>query len=1483
MEGRMNNSAEDEVQKSIIPPTIAQYQYYVEKWKEHIHVPKIRDGTPVFETSPFQMDAKIPVARCGQFAIAYYWKGPSKEDMVVRFFTRPIDSRDEMRYLSIGVFTADSPYFVNFEYIRYGLWCSAPEVRPAKVYPLVLMNRAIGSHLDDFITYNLGESEILIDVAKEWKKMTDYLSSKKIAHGDLQHGNIVVSPDGKIKLIDYDGVYVDAIAPLGSSECGHPNYNHPARRNEHFGPLMDRFSQIAIYVSIIAASHDPEIWTKFHRDEALLFTKEDFLKPDSSAIFSKLCSSRIDVLRNLSNSLKNWCKSSNPLNFQMASLPLLSESDVSIILGKGAGAPLKGSVMDNVAQKDPTTAWTLDWLSVGSVMAPSTTQEKPKETGFSPIELPKEAPSSTIMVDHKTIEKVEKKAQKKCLACGEFVDTDVIKCPICGKEANKEPMKEENIFQRAIDDCRALIGDAEMKIGELEVVGIDTNDLRQKIEKASLLLQESSVSDASEMIKKGLDGSDEIIKKVARKTLTDIRSLLQSDLITPEDKIKWKSLMQKAEELIHDGDFFGSYQISKRTQEEIRRILRAEEKQSIIERMKKCENLLIEIDGRGYTSRWGFEGAKYNLNSARDSLSKEDYEKSSSTLKEAEQSIEMSYGHYIGNVLIANIESDLKRTEQLGISLDPTVRTSAVDSIVSAKKKMAEGDFMSSVMILDRIIPILSAKIKEEGMKQAELTAASEAVSTMIRIENQRSAIEGDEVKQASITPEELKPTVIDAVVAEHVQDGSGLAAANGEESLKMKEDARTGGKEKTLGLGRIGFRKKSKGGVKDVSMNAQLPEPALQKVTVTTESKTSTPPAEITPLASTAAETLEDRPSEVEPLEFECPECGKLTNTGNVNCPHCGALFGEEQEISKEEMVTAKLIESSEDLDEEPPPPELSMDEEDTEKETIAAAQKEGEGRVLPPQGDTKLRSKVARDSPPGRPPRPSKKAVQLTEIEKQFQGIVRSMEGLDTSFRGAKVTLADASRAIASKNYKKAMNILNAAETQIETEKRIVAWKTMVDNLRSYLPSSDIDENEKQLDSDLKESVEKGKFEESMEIIKKLEMKVRSKLLKNVDSFFDLALPPDEIITIGRWNQIEVVVLNTSPLSARFLSFEGMSKSGTVEVMENKKPTIGPNSQTTIAVNILPSMQGDMPFEIIAEIEIDGKPVKVKKRASVLVISPPSSEEDGLKNSQLSFEAVQKLAESFNRRSPGGVASESKSGIDRFNTPARTDGFPSEGRTYPPRAASSDQGEDRIIGEREIMDGSVDYWSSVIHDCFTNKAAINLVCLSQKDGERIRNSKGFQNLLRSIFTMEFEPVFMWEDWSETKGIVGDESSSRGFRLLLQLMLSKNGSIEFEHDNSINSSNKDYFTNTLHILAGYSSLDRNRKREIKRWEIEVMDADGNTKKYAIDKMVEKDKEKGMSKSIFVLNGANARTDLTNKKVVRRVKTEKLDMLNKSA
>src|SRR6185295_15620786 len=107
-----------------------------------------------------------------------------------------------------------------------------------------------------------------------------------IAHGDLQHGNIIVE-HGALRLVDHDGLFVPEMEGWQSSEVGHQHYQHPHRDARCFDSNLDNFSSLVIYLTLVSLMERPELW-KEHHDENLLFTKSDFLNPSESKLFAKI-------------------------------------------------------------------------------------------------------------------------------------------------------------------------------------------------------------------------------------------------------------------------------------------------------------------------------------------------------------------------------------------------------------------------------------------------------------------------------------------------------------------------------------------------------------------------------------------------------------------------------------------------------------------------------------------------------------------------------------------------------------------------------------------------------------------------------------------------------------------------------------------------------------------------------------------------------------------------------------------------------------------------------------------------------------------------------------------------------------------------------------------------------------------------------------------------------------------------------------------
>ncbi|MCS7168862.1 MAG: hypothetical protein RMI91_04620 [Gemmatales bacterium] len=147
---------------------------------------------------------------------------------------------------------------------------------------------------------------------QSWVELVENLERHKVAHGDLQHGNVLVVQDHSLqqftlKLVDYDGMFVPRlrISEQAGDPVGHEDYNPLHRR---FGPTMDRFPALVIYTALRALAfhaHElkPQIESGNLLDERLLFRKSDFVDPDNSELLRFLRRSRDATLRKLAQAI----------------------------------------------------------------------------------------------------------------------------------------------------------------------------------------------------------------------------------------------------------------------------------------------------------------------------------------------------------------------------------------------------------------------------------------------------------------------------------------------------------------------------------------------------------------------------------------------------------------------------------------------------------------------------------------------------------------------------------------------------------------------------------------------------------------------------------------------------------------------------------------------------------------------------------------------------------------------------------------------------------------------------------------------------------------------------------------------------------------------------------------------------------------------------------------------------------------------------
>lgn len=226
----------------------------------------------------------LPKPYSGAFATVYKVSSGGN-DYAVKCFTTPV-SDQQSRYPAISeqLTRIDSPYFVDFEYQAEGMLIGG------KPYPILKMTWVDGRPLLPYIHSCLSDRQRIEQLALKLLDMVKTLQAHGIAHGDFQHGNIIMVDD-ELRLVDYDGMFVPALAGWTSNELGHRNYQHPDRAAEHFDARLDNFSTWSIYCSLMCLSRAPHLWDLFQAgEESLLFKHDDYANPASSHAFKMLLS-----------------------------------------------------------------------------------------------------------------------------------------------------------------------------------------------------------------------------------------------------------------------------------------------------------------------------------------------------------------------------------------------------------------------------------------------------------------------------------------------------------------------------------------------------------------------------------------------------------------------------------------------------------------------------------------------------------------------------------------------------------------------------------------------------------------------------------------------------------------------------------------------------------------------------------------------------------------------------------------------------------------------------------------------------------------------------------------------------------------------------------------------------------------------------------------------------------------------------------------
>ena len=258
---------------------------------------------PKLQAAQFVWDSLGPTLARGSSAVVFQAAVEGRPQALRCYIREDASSRD--RYSALDAYLAGhdlSPY------VSGTTWLDRAITVNRVTWPVLTMDWIDGRTLNEYVDFLVTGSNTaaLTTLAGRWRELVALLQRSEFAHGDLQHGNVMVNQDGQLRLVDFDGVWIPQLAGQSPpTEFGHPNYQHPVQRV--WDRWLDTFSALVIYLSLVALGRDPGLWLALYNSKNLLFAKNDFFPPFTTEAWKQLAALRDPQVDELARKLQECC------------------------------------------------------------------------------------------------------------------------------------------------------------------------------------------------------------------------------------------------------------------------------------------------------------------------------------------------------------------------------------------------------------------------------------------------------------------------------------------------------------------------------------------------------------------------------------------------------------------------------------------------------------------------------------------------------------------------------------------------------------------------------------------------------------------------------------------------------------------------------------------------------------------------------------------------------------------------------------------------------------------------------------------------------------------------------------------------------------------------------------------------------------------------------------------------------------------------
>ena len=294
-----------------------------------VQAPSRSFTVPKLQAAEFVWDSLGPTLARGSSAVVFQASVQGKPQALRCYIRNDASSRD--RYSALDAYLAGhdlSPY------VSGTTWLDGAIMVNRAAWPVLTMDWIDGRTLNEYVDFLVTGSNAvaLTTLAVRWRELVALLQRSEFAHGDLQHGNIMVDQEGQLRLVDFDGVWIPQLAGQAPpTEFGHPNYQHPGVHV--WDRWLDTFSALVIYLSLIALGKDPGLWLALYNSKNLLFAKNDFFPPFKTEVWKQLAALGDPHVDELARRLQECCYPD-----------WVSDKSLEMTLDRQAGAP--GSAAD---------------------------------------------------------------------------------------------------------------------------------------------------------------------------------------------------------------------------------------------------------------------------------------------------------------------------------------------------------------------------------------------------------------------------------------------------------------------------------------------------------------------------------------------------------------------------------------------------------------------------------------------------------------------------------------------------------------------------------------------------------------------------------------------------------------------------------------------------------------------------------------------------------------------------------------------------------------------------------------------------------------------------------------------------------------------------------------------------------------------------------------------------------------------------------